>query len=195
MRGDVHVGVDFDDVLYPYHKFLKARLHRKFGIDLSTRRVTTFYYDLLPEFVSKNISRDQVWAEVRDTWSEVETHAKAPLLDPDAATVLQLLKRKHKITIVTARHDDALGLIKDFLKRHGIQPHDIWVGRHEKVGFDVLVDDFPAHAVENAQAGGHSLLYTIDENSTFDETRHPRVRRVATWTEVREAVQGLEASR
>jgi uncharacterized HAD superfamily protein len=191
----VHLGVDFDDVLYPYHRFLKERLHRRYGIDLSQRRVTTFYYDLLPEFVTKRITRDQVWAEVRETWKEVETHAQAPLLDPQAAPVIRALRRRHRVTIVTARHDDALGVIRAFLKRHGIEPHDIVVGRHEKTGFDVLVDDFPAHAVENAQAGGHSLLYTIDENSTFDETRHPRVRRVASWTEVREAVEALSGSR
>lgn len=189
----MHIGVDFDDVLYPYHRFLKERIRRRFGIDLSQRRVTTFYYDLLPDFVAQKISRDQVWAEVRETWNEVETHAEAPLLDPDAAKVIRSLRKRHQITIVTARHDDALGVMKSFLKRHTIEPHDVWVGRHEKTGFDVLVDDFPSHAIENAAAGGHSLLYTIDENSTFDESRHARIRRVDSWAEIQEAVETLAA--
>jgi uncharacterized HAD superfamily protein len=193
--GRVHIGVDFDDVLYPYHHYLKRRLQRRFGIDLTRRRVTTFYYDVLPEFGKAGITREQVWAEVQATWDEVESHAEAPLLDPQAAPVLRDLARRHRVTVVTARHNDAKQVLRRFLDRHRIRPHDILVGRLEKKGFDALIDDFPSHALENAAGGGWSLLYTIDENSTFDETRHPRVVRVASWSEVRQVIERLEAVR
>ena len=66
--------------------------------------------------------------------------------------------------------------MKAFLKRHTIEPHDVWVGRHEKTGFDVLVDDFPNHAIENAAAGG-------------DPRRHD------TWLASRPPEAELEAKR
>lgn len=191
----MNIGVDFDDVLYPYHRYLKARLKRRYGIDLTTRKVTTFYYDLLPELTAKGISRDQVWAEVRDAWEETESHAEAPLLDPDAATVIAQLRKRHRITLITARHDDKNGLIKSFLKRHRIVPHEMQVGRHEKSGFDALVDDFPTHVMENAASGGYGLLFNQDENSNWDDTRHPRVLRVHSWHEVRETIDRIAEAR
>lgn len=187
----VHIAVDFDDVLYPYHHFLKLRLKRKYGIDLTGRRVTTFYYDLLPEVQAHGLTRDQVWEEVRATWSETEDHEKSPLLDPDAGPTIKLLSKKHKVSLVTARHVEARPYVESFLRRHAIVPHEIILGRHVKSGFDVLVDDYPKHALENAASGGYGLLYTIDENSTFDESRHPRVWRVHSWKQVKEAVDKI----
>lgn len=188
----MHIGIDFDDVLYPYHAHLKRRLKERFGVDLSKRRVTTFYYDLIPEFAAQGVAREQVWAEVRAAWDEVEAHEKAPLLDRQAPSVIRALQKKgHTVTLVTARHADRHGVIPAFLKRHRIAPDTIVLGRHEKSGFDVLVDDFPSHVLENAASGGWGLLYSIDENSNFDETRHPRVVRVAGWGEVRAAVERI----
>lgn len=191
----MRIGVDFDDVLYPYHRYLKVRLQRRFGVDLTTRKVTTFYYDLLPDFAAKGITRDQVWEEVRATWREAADHDEAPLLDDEAVAVLRKLGRAHRVTLVTARHAIARPHVEAFLARHGITPHEVLFDRYVKSGFDVLVDDFPKHAVENAEGGGHSLLYTIDENSTWDETRHPRIRRVHSWAEVLEAVGWIQKGR
>ncbi len=191
----MHIGVDFDDVLFPYHHHLKLRLKKRYGVDLLDRHITTFFYELLPEFQRRGIDRDAIWKEVQAAWTEAGSHDAADLLDGDAARVLADLHRRHKVTIVTLRSPDARPRVQRFLKRHKIPYHQLWMGRADKSGFDVLVDDFPQHAIENAASGGHSLLFTIDENSTFDESRHPRILRVHSWNEVEERVIGLERRR
>lgn len=191
----MRLGVDFDDVLYPYHHYLKRRLERRFGIDLTHRRVTTFYYENLPEFRARGISRSDVWEEVQATWREAASHDEAALLDVEAVPVLRELGARHRISVVSARTGDARAHVDRFLARHGLRPHEVLLGREQKHGFDVLVDDFPKHALENVESGGYSVLYTIDENSTFDESRHPRIRRVHSWREVRDVVEDIERRR
>lgn len=191
----MRIGVDFDDVLYPYHHYLKRRIAKHLGVDLTKRRITTFYYDLLPEIQRLGITREQIWDQVQATWLEAPDHDEAPLLDAEAAPILRSLGRSHEVVVVTARSHNARSFVQRFLARHGIAPRKILLGREEKNGFDVLVDDFPRHALENAEAGGHSILYTIDENSTFDESRHPRIVRVHSWGEVRDAVQRIGIQR
>lgn len=188
----MHVGVDFDDVLYPYHYYLKRRILNRFGIDLTTRRVTTFFYNQLPEFRERGISREDVWDEVMATWHQVEDHQEAVLLDPDAPDVLRRLGRQHEVILITARSEDTLPNVRLFLERQGIVPDQVRMGCTEKTGFDVLVDDFPKHALENAQHGGRSLLYTIDENSDFDVEPHENVHRVHNWQEVATAIARWE---
>jgi len=195
--GKMHIGVDFDDVLYPYHHYLKIRLKKRFGIDLSTSRVTSFYYDDHPAVRAKGLDREAIWAEVRAAWHETDDHAQAALLDPDASKILRELGKKHAITLISARHAEpgALAMVKLFLERHKIKPDAVRLGEHEKRGFDVLVDDFPRHAEENAESGGHSLLYHCDENSNYDESRNPRIHRIHSWQEAADVIRRLEALR
>jgi len=70
----MRIGVDFDDVLYPYHDYLKKRLLNLHGIDLRKSRVTTFYYEDHPLVRAKGLSRDDIWKEVRAAWHETEDH-------------------------------------------------------------------------------------------------------------------------
>ena len=191
----VNLGVDFDDVLYPYHRYLKRRLQHVFGVDLSRRPVTTFYYEHLPEFRALGVSREAIWAEVQAAWKETASHDAAPLLDPEAGPILKRLARRHQITVATARSADALPHVERFLSRHRIRPHKILLGQEEKRGFDVLIDDFPRHAVENCASGGYAILYHIDENSTFDESRHPRIYRVHGWREIESIVEQINWAR
>lgn len=193
----MRIGIDFDDVLYPYHHYLRRRIAKKFGIDLDARapRVTTFYYENLPELVHLGISREQIWAEVRAAWKETEAHAEAPLLDREAAGIIRTLRNKHEIVLISARSKDSRQYVDAFLRRHAIEPHKVLLGYHDKSGFDVLIDDFPEHAIQNAESGGHSLLYTIDENSSFDESRHARIERIHAWAEVPPALERIAAQR
>lgn len=191
----VRIGVDFDDVLYPYHRFLKERILHRFGIDLRTREIPTFYYETLAEFRDRGISREEVWEEVQATWREVENHSSAPLLDPEAVPVLRDLRQRHEVVLVTARHAESFRLVASFLARHDIQPHKVQMDAHQKAGFDVLVDDFPKHALQNVETGGHSLLYHSPENSTFDHRQHPRIHRVRSWAEVRQEVSAIAKER
>ncbi|HEX9817224.1 MAG TPA: hypothetical protein VGB18_09610 [Candidatus Thermoplasmatota archaeon] len=188
----MRIGVDFDDVLYPYHDYLKKRLLNLHGIDLRKSRVTTFYYEDHPLVRAKGLSRDDIWKEVRAAWHETEDHEQAALLDADAPKVLNRLAKRHTITLISARSSDALPTLKVFLERHKIKPHSVELGRFEKRGFDVLIDDFPKHVEENAASGGHSLLYTIDENSNYDESRHPRIHRIHSWKEAEDVIKILE---
>lgn len=191
----MNIGVDFDDVLYPYHEHLKRRIQNRWGVDLSRQRITTFYYEDLPSLRAQGATREQVWEEVRATWKEVESHDAAPLLDAHAPGVLAGLARKHRITVISARTADARPHVDRFLARHGIRPHTILLGRYVKRGFDVLIDDFPKHALENVESGGYSILYTIDENSTFDESRYARIHRVHSWKEVGAAIDRIARRR
>lgn len=186
------IGIDFDDVLYPYHHYLRRRILRKWGVDLTGDRITTFYYDLHPKLVAKGITRPELWKEVSAAWHETDSHAEAALLDPEAARVIRDLKRRHTVVLISARHDDALLTLQAFLKRHKIAPHSIVLGQHDKRGFDVLIDDFPQHAEQNAESGGWSLIYHCDENSNYDESRHPRILRVHDWRDVEATIQRIE---
>ena len=192
MNPALHIGVDFDDVLYPYHEHLKRRLLKHHGIDLRETRITTFYYEDHPLVQAKGLDRNAVWKEVQAAWHDVEDHQQAALLDADAPKVLGRLSKRHTITLVSARTTDALPTLKAFLTRHKIKPHAVELGHAEKRGFDVLIDDFPRHAEENAASGGHSILYTIDENSNYDDSRHPRIHRVHSWREAEDVIKLLE---
>jgi hypothetical protein len=192
----MRIAVDFDDVLYPYHHYLRRRIKRRFGLDLSHDRITTFYYELHPKLQAAGITREQLWKEVQAAWMEADSHAEANLLDPAAPQVLNRLRKQgHTIILCTARLQSALPTLKIFLARHKIKPDSLLLGQEQKTGFDVLIDDFPRHAEENAAAGGHSLLYHCDENSNFDESRHPRIHRVHSWTEVGETIQRIDQRR
>lgn len=191
----MRIGVDFDDVLYPYHHFLKERLKRKYGVDLTRDRITTFYYEFHPGLRARGVTREELWKDVQATWLEAEDHADAALLDSDAPRILKDLNVRHQIVIITARTRSALPYMQSFLERHKIEPDEILVGKEDKRGFDVLIDDFPKHAEQNVEAGGHSILYTIDENSTYDESRHPRIFRVHSWKEIADVVRHLEKRR
>lgn len=191
----MRIGVDFDDVLYPYHTYLKKRIKRRWGIELGATRITTFYYELLPPFKARGITREDVWREVQAAWWEAEDHRDAALLDAAAAPILRALGRRHEIVLISARVERALPHIEAFLDRHKIRPQEILLGREHKAGFDVLVDDFPRHAEQNAEAGGYSILYTIDENSTYDESRHPRILRAHSWQDVRHYIELIEGRR
>lgn len=194
-RAGMRIGVDFDDVLYPYHRFLKARILKKWNIDLSRERITTFYYEHHPALSGRGISREQLWAEIQAAWLEADDHATAALLDPDAPAVLRDLQERHHVVLVSARSTNALPFLQTFLERHDIRPDEIQLGHEEKRGFGVLVDDFPRHAEENSLSGGHSILYTSDENSNYDESRYPRIHRVHTWKEVADVIHRLETWR
>ncbi len=184
----MRIGIDFDDVIYPYHHYLKRKVKEEYGVDLSDARVTTFFYNHLPELVEQGATRDDVWGLVEATWRDGGDHAEAEPLDPEIPQVIDRLRQDHAVLVVTARSADARGHVEAFLRRHDITVDDVLLGRFDKTGFDVLIDDFPKHAVENARHGGWSLLFTIDENSTFDETKEPRVLRVASWREVEESI-------
>lgn len=188
----MRIGIDFDDVIYPYHHYLKRKVKDRYGIDLHDARVTTFFYNHLPELAAQGATRDDVWALVERTWQDRADHAEAEPLDPEISKVLDRLRKKHAVVVVTARSDESREHVEAFLSRHDILVDEVFLGRFDKTGFDVLIDDFPKHAVENAREGGWSLLFTIDENSTFDETKEPRVMRVASWAEVEECVRYIE---
>lgn len=188
----MRIGIDFDDVIYPYHHFLKRKVKEEYGVDLSDSRVTTFFYNHLPELVERGATRDDVWGLVEATWRDEADHAEAEPLDPEIPRVIDRLRQAHSVVLVTARSDDTRPHVEAFLRRHDIVVDDVFLSRFDKTGFDVLIDDFPKHAVENAREGGWSLLFTIDENSTFDETKEPRVLRVASWTEVEECIAVIE---
>jgi uncharacterized HAD superfamily protein len=189
----MRIGVDFDDVLYPYHHYLKRRILKRWNIDLSRERITTFYYEHHPALADRGISREKVWAEVQAAWTDADDHAEAALLDPDAPKVLRELQERHEVVLISARSTNALPFLQSFLERHELRPDEIQLGHEEKRGFDVLIDDFPRHAEENAVSGGHSILYTIDENSNYDESRHPRIHRVHSWREVPNIVRRVGA--
>ena len=193
--GNMRIGVDFDDVLYPYHHFLKQRIRERWNIDLSRERVTTFYYEHHPALVERGISREALWDEIQGAWLIAEDHAHAALLDPDAPKILSELQKRHNVVLISARSTNALPFLETFLARHAIRPDEIQLGRQEKRGFDVLIDDFPKHVEENALAGGHSILYTSDENSNYDESRLARVHRVHSWREAAHVIARLETRR
>jgi uncharacterized HAD superfamily protein len=182
------IGIDFDDVIYPYHDYLKRKVKARYGVDLSQRRVTTFLYNHLPELAAQGATREEVWRLVEETWMDAMDHAEAVLADERIPKIISQMRRNHKVVVVTARADKSRDLVHRFLEKHKIEVDAVHTGRFEKTGFDVLIDDFPKHAVENARHGGWGLLFTIDENSTFDESREPRVIRVHSWSEVQEAV-------
>jgi hypothetical protein len=191
----MRIGVDFDDVLYPYHHYLKRRVARRWGVDLAGPKITTFYYELLPALQARGATRDELWHEVQSAWWEAEDHQEAALLDPDAAPILRELGTRHEVVLISARVARALPHIEAFLDRHDIRPASVLLGKEDKSGFDVLVDDFPKHAEQNAEAGGYSILYTIDENSTYDETRRPRILRAHGWRDVAILIRLIEAKR
>jgi hypothetical protein len=191
----MRIGIDFDDVIYPYHRYLKRKIKDRFGVDLDAARVTTFFYDHHPELAARGATRDEVWRMVEATWLDPDDHGEALLLDPAIPEILGKLQRRHDVAVISARSEASREHVVGFLKRHGIQVDEVLLGRFDKVGYDVLIDDFPKHAVENARHGGWSILFTIDENSTFDETKEPRVLRAESWDDVARLVEAIEEMR
>jgi hypothetical protein len=186
------IGIDFDDVIFPYHRYLKRRIKLAYGLDLEEVRVTTFFYDHHPELAARGATRADVWRLVQETWLDEQGHEEAEPLHASIPEAIRRMRRRHHVVLVSARADESRPHVEAFLARVGIEVDEVRLGHFDKTGFDVLIDDFPKHAVENAREGGWSVLFTIDENSTFDESKIPHVVRADSWDEVVEAVAMIE---
>lgn len=178
----LHIGVDFDGVLFDHVPVVLRGFRDAFGIDLGEegfRHWDYFRYQALHD-------KDVTVAAVRRLLQAIETdphvHA-APLRDPTARLVMQeWMHDGHRVDVVTARDPISEAVTRAFLAHNRVPYHDLRMAAGIKTGYDLLVDDAPHNVLMAAAAGGQAMLMDHPYNRDVPCLGNPR--RVADWTEV-----------
>ncbi len=111
---------------------------------------------------------------------------------PGAVEAIRHLARDHRITIVTARPIQYVGVSIDWLLHHEVPFEAISfttdkLATCQSMGIDLLIDDTPSHAHDFCAAECPMILVDHPYNREID---HPLVHRHATWPEIVSFIEG-----
>ncbi len=189
-RGwQMRIGIDIDDTIVDTSKRIEEYLieHLDYSDKDDIHEQTKLV--LLSDFQdSKSINF------VKDHFRQI---AESALVKEYALDVLNRLKERHEIYIITARSDDltkAIDMTIDYLRDYNI-PHDkLITGAFDKVEdcvyheIDLMIDDKLSTIETIRNAGIKTLLFTSPLNENF-ETSSPRAK---DWLEVEKYILELE---
>ena len=189
------IAVDMDDVLAQHAEAFVAFSNANYGTKLTKD------------------TYDETWANFwKVEWEEIERRAKE-FHTPEgtfsyakieaAEPVLQALRGKYELVIVTARSENVIKATYAWLDKHfpdvfsDVHFVPIWVPNNtvtkaqicQQIGAEYLIDDVLRHCNLAAQGGIQALLFG-DYNWNKGETE-PIVRRVKDWQAVLEYFDGL----
>lgn len=188
------IAVDVDDVLtYTGEKYI-AYHNKKFGTDL---RPEEFYdFDCLKKYGLSSKER------LRRVLEYVEN--ETPKMEPvnGAKEVLQELKKKHELIVITGRANDVMGktikwiekqypdVFSDFISTN---VHHINGGKDkgqiaEELGVDLIIDDYMGYAIECANHGIGVLLMTRPWNAC-EKIENNLIVRVDSWEDIAQKIQ------
>ncbi len=188
----MRIGVDIDDTIVDTTKRIEEYVIEHLGMESA---------EVIDNKTKKVLQSDFLDAEsesfIRDHFSQI---AESALIKDHALDVLNRLKERHEIYIITARSNDltnSVDLTINYLKDYNI-PHDKLITRaFDKVddcienGIDIMIDD-KVSTIETIKAAGiETLLFNSKWNNNV-ETKSPRV---DNWLEVEKYILDLEIKR
>ena len=145
----MRIAVDIDSTLHHYWEALGAAARRRFGIDLP--------YEEQYDWGITRLRPEQLHACIEETHRDVVIEASEPY--PEAVeTVNAWHEAGHFIHITTHRSDSAHPATERWLQRIGLAYDELYcsfdkVGRCERIGIDLLVDDSPLNIARALERG------------------------------------------
>ena len=134
----LRLGIDMDGVVADFNDGWMARYNRDFGARLHPDQVTG--WDELYALTTFR-SMGQFWDWARGDGRSVFRDL-APL--PGAIETLHELARHHRIVIITARYDWAIGDTLAWLAEHGVLAREVhFLATKQDVACDIYLDDAP----------------------------------------------------
>ncbi|MEA2006738.1 MAG: hypothetical protein U9O20_01065 [Patescibacteria group bacterium] len=188
------IAVDVDDVLtYTGEKYIEYH-NKRFGTHL---RPEEFYdFDCLKRY---GFSSKERFRRVLE-YVKNETPKMKPV--SGANEVLQNLKKKHELIVITGRSNDIMGKTEKWVKVHypdvfsdfiSTNVHHINGGKDkgqiaEELGVDLIIDDYMGYAIECANQGIGVLLMTRPWNVS-EEIENNLIVRVDSWEEIAQKIR------
>jgi len=171
------IGVDIDNVIADTERELRRLLNEKKGLELTREHITSYSFDNVA-----GIERADL-ADIFDMFNDGDIFLHLDPID-GARETLEMLQRKHRIVLVTARPPRVEGKTRTWLARHEIPFDDIVFAEHTKVNgtpYDLFFEDQPEYARELAEDGTFVLLFDAPWNR---DLVHENIDRVYSWSDV-----------
>lgn len=185
----MRIGVDIDDTLVDTSKRIIEYVTQHLGM--------TDEKEIIKEIGPVLQSDFQDAKSVNFVKEHFKQIAESALVKDNAIEVLNRLKEKHEIYIITARSNEmikSIDLTINYLRDYKI-PHDMLITRaFNKVddclehGIDIMIDDKVSTIESVKSAGVETLLFTSVMNKDMNTTS----RRVSNWLELEEYIKELE---
>ncbi len=186
------IGVDLDEVVVdlvkPLLSFYESTTGRKFLFN------EVFTYNLEEVW---GCTKEEAVEAVRAFYRTKEFDSLSAI--EGALSSLELLSAQHEIVFITARHNEAIEKTKLWIDRNCAFPNQvIYSGEYQhrenervtkadiclREGAQVMIEDNSQYAVECADRGIRTYLFTKPWNIT---TKHPRIKRVSSWKQINES--------
>lgn len=183
----LRLGIDMDGVVADFNAGWIERYNREFGAALHPDHIVG--WDELHALTSFG-SMGEFWAWARGDGRSV--FRDLPPM-PGALEALRALSRDHRIVIITARFDWAIGDTLGWLSEHGVLAREVhFTATKYDVACDVYLDDSPYQI--DALAHGRPDA-TVCRRVTAWNRPVAGVRDVTTWPEFQDVVADVAAGR
>lgn len=177
------IGIDLDDVLAATTSKVCLYIEERMNVKFTKRDMVSWNLSsVIPE--TKGHERE-IYAEVWKNPGQVE------LEDPDIPSILDNLREKFRICVVTASSGEG-EVIKQWLKKKGIAYEGFFhlprsVDKHGVPGIDIYVDDHVLVAENVARSGKVVILLRQPWNEDFIKSNgNPNIIPADNWRHVEE---------
>lgn len=191
----LQVGVDLDNVCYPFPAVLRRWIHMRTGKPFEEMPEPSTWHFYETEW---GVPRSQYLQLVREAVDARFLFLQGMPLPGSVEAIRALARRGHQVHIVTARSSLGIPGVAEELTHQWLQrwriPYNRCILAGEKglagteLGLDTAIDDASHHYDEYEQAGIAGFLLDCPWNA-----QHPG-RRVADWSEYVEVVEQLASS-
>jgi 5'(3')-deoxyribonucleotidase len=181
----LRLGIDLDGVVADFNAGWIERYNREYGAELHPDHVVG--WDELHHLTGFD-TMERFWAWARGDGRSV--FRDLPPM-PGALDALRELAQRHRIVIITARFDWAIGDTLAWLAEHGVLAREVHfqAAKHE-VACDIYLDDSPYQIEALARERPDR---TVCRQVTAWNRPLPGVVDVHSWPEFQDVVRGVEA--
>ncbi len=183
---ELRFAIDFDGVLFDQVPHIIQGFQELHGVDISPVESWQWNLSEHPAVRQAELSEDEIWEVFRHLEVQEPIHRTQPL-DAYALDVLSAWRDAgHVVHIVTSRPERARSSVELFLDHNEVPHHDLHMGIHHKIDWDVLIDDLPINVDRAVEAGKRALLF--DQPYNRDHPAEDNPLRVQDWAHVEDVI-------
>lgn len=182
----LNIGIDIDGTITtPY--YWRVFFNKLFNKNIEEKDCTT--YDLKKLYGADK----ELWQEVYG--SNLDLFYNNVDIRKDAVYILQLLKKQHNCSFITARSNTQYHIkqTKKYLKTHSLDDINLYmltghykVDKCKELGINVFIEDSPLNSLQLAESG--IKVFLLNNNYNRD-VKHKNITRVNNWDEIYSNIQ------